>query len=449
MTTPAPVGGVGVVIVQPRAWTPDGDHNLDTIARLIERSATPIEPGDLVILPELVAAMMDRARYLRRIRDMARSLGAWLVGGSHHHTRHGRTLNSGAVAAPDGEIVVDYDKAHPYGVDAEADVDPGTRRGVVEIGGRRVLVLLCADFWHSALVHESELQTDLIAVPSFSVSRLRPPTPARTIWHHMAIGRAYEFGSFVAISDWATSASFRENPSAGVAGIAHPHPVAGQRLFDPIGRRSLAHRNLDLTVLDRLRDDRSHQRFLTVAGRPVGSIDRIDRTAGRDDLEIRATDHSDRVALAMFLRTLGPETIYRRFSSRFPSPPHWLLDAWTAGRHADRLVLVAAVQHRIVAVADVARSPVPHIGEIGLVVADGWQGRGIGTLMATTLASRLSHYGISLLLATIQADNARALRFAHSFGVPLDVQLHGREVELRISAHCGELKIGPLRSPGQ
>jgi omega-amidase len=261
----SPADVLGVVVVQPPAWTPDGDRNLDAIRAALDATPDAIQPGDLLVLPELVGASMDHARYLRRIQDTARALGVWVVGGSHHHSTRGRTVNTGAVAGPDGDLVATYDKHHPYGVDTEGGVDPGDRLGAFEVRGRQVLVLICADFWHSALLHTTDLRPDVIAVPSFSVSRLRPPTPARVIWRHMAISRAYEFGAYVAISDWATSATFAGDPSAGAAGIAHPYPGAGQRLFEPLGRRRIARRRLDVAVTDHLRDDRANRRFLTRA----------------------------------------------------------------------------------------------------------------------------------------------------------------------------------------
>ena len=280
----SPADVLGVVVVQPPAWTPDGDRNLDAIRAALDATPDAIQPGDLLVLPELVGASMDHARDLRRIQDTARALGVWVVGGSHHHSTRGRTVNTGAVAAPDGDLVATYDKHHPYGVDTEGGVDPGDRLGAFEVRGRQVLVLICADFWHSALLHTTDLRPDVIAVPSFSVSRLRPPTPARVIWRHMAISRAYEFGAYVAISDWATSATFGGRPERWRR--RHRPPLPGRRATPlrtarPAADRPPTTRSFERPATDPGRNHRSRflpaswaspMRFCTPVRRGVPSV---------------------------------------------------------------------------------------------------------------------------------------------------------------------------------
>jgi predicted amidohydrolase len=205
---------------------------------------------------------LDGSTYAEAIRSLARTTEMWIVGGSHHRRQPeadgGGLLNCGIAVDPGGDVVAEYDKLNPYGFELGAGVVPGDRLGVFDADGLRVAVLICADFYFSELLHQllATEPVDLIAVPSFSLTRLADPKPARDLWQHMAIARAYEFGAYVAVSDWAPGTPLAGVHSAGVAGFAMPHAREGERMWQPIGRSQVLGAELEPARLRSFRADR-------------------------------------------------------------------------------------------------------------------------------------------------------------------------------------------------
>jgi predicted amidohydrolase len=183
---------VRVFLVQPSRWSPDGHANFDLVEKLFAEGWTQPGHGDLVVLPELVGSDLPPADYLTRVRDLALGLGAVVVGGSHYDRTRPGTVNRGVVIDAAGEQTAEYGKLHPYGVELRDGVVPGRLGGGFRVGGRRLRVLLCADLWYSASLTPGA-GTDLLLVPAFSVTQWATPAPARALWQHMSVARAYEF----------------------------------------------------------------------------------------------------------------------------------------------------------------------------------------------------------------------------------------------------------------
>ena len=225
------------------------------LGRAVERVAAN-GSRDLLVLPEHLGADLDRTRYVVAVRLLARRLGVWVVGGSHHRRRREGLLNCGVVVDPRGDVVAEYHKRNPYRFERGIGVSAGDRSGVFDADGVRVAVLVCADFFFSELLHKLDGPVDLIAVPAFSLTRAPRPAPARTIWRHMSVSRADEFGVYVAVSDWAPGTPLAGRLSVGVAGFANPHAVDGEQLWRPIGRSQLLVQRLELSRLTAFREDR-------------------------------------------------------------------------------------------------------------------------------------------------------------------------------------------------
>jgi ribosomal protein S18 acetylase RimI-like enzyme len=67
--------------------------------------------------------------------------------------------------------------------------------------------------------------------------------------------------------------------------------------------------------------------------------------------------------------------------------------------------------------------------EIAFEVADAYQGRGLGSILASELAADARAAGITHLVATVCGDNARVIKLLKRLG-SLDVTWRGREREL-------------------
>ncbi|MFI6396264.1 carbon-nitrogen hydrolase family protein [Nonomuraea sp. NPDC050540] len=238
-----------VLMIAPAAWSPDGHDNFDAADELLEES-------DLVVLPELAGSRLPRAEYLERVSGLARRAGAYVVGGSHYDAVEGGSVNRGVVADPAGRVVAEYEKAHPYGVEHRAGVLPGRPSQTFELAGRRVRVLVCADLWYSARL---AAPVDAVLVPAFSVTQWDSPDPSRALWQHMSVARAYEFMTYVAVSDWQHGASYHGAPCAGVTGFADPYPARPAEYY----ARGAGVRVMDFERLDALRADRAGRGFVS------------------------------------------------------------------------------------------------------------------------------------------------------------------------------------------
>ena len=250
-----------VLLLEPSLVHSESADNLERIRDCLAGTRGKLSATDLVVLPERYELRADRARYEHGVAELARELGCYVIGGSQRELRGETAVNSGVAADGAGAIVGRYEKLRPYGVERQW-VEPGSRLGEFTIDGRRVLVLICADFWFVDLILRASAAPDVIVVPALSVTREPTPHFARALWQHLAISRAYEFGSYVAVSDWAEDSSLPALTAAGVAGLADPTTRDPGRLFRKLapGERS-ALLELDFDALEAFRRDRRARGF--------------------------------------------------------------------------------------------------------------------------------------------------------------------------------------------
>lgn len=259
-----------LVLVQPLlSYTRDRgnlDCILDTLRTAIAEGAA-FDPNDIVLLPEHYDLRASRDEYLTGVREVAALTGTHVIGGSHHEQRATSRVNSGVVIAPDGSLLTRYEKIRPYAREREW-VNAGETLGEVVIGGRRFLLLICADFWFSDLFDRASALPDAVLVPALSVTRKPTPDCSRALWKHLAIARAYEFGAYVGISDWAHPQAGVVPFTSGVSGFADPTREEPELLFQPVDTdagslETRAYRvfDLDFDRLDAFRRDRTERGF--------------------------------------------------------------------------------------------------------------------------------------------------------------------------------------------
>ncbi len=248
-----------LLLVQPRLSYAEGVANLDVITRVAAPFAPELGPGDVVLLPEHFDLRPSRDDYETGVSGLARRLGATVVGGSHHEDRGGTRINSGVVANAAGDIVARYEKVRPYALERER-VNDGQAFGEVTIGGRAVLVLICADFWFSDLFARATTLPDVVLVAALSVTRKPTPDYSRALWKHLSIARAYEFGTYVGVSDWAHVPTPEHLFASGVGGLADPTVVDPAAFFTPIEGGARLY-DLDFERLSAFRKDRRERGF--------------------------------------------------------------------------------------------------------------------------------------------------------------------------------------------
>jgi len=234
------------------------------VRRLAHKPGLSFSREDVLLLPELIGGDVGRREYEGFASSLAGELGCHVVAGSHHEEKRGRRLNCGVVADPRGAILTRYEKLRPYGIESKLGIAPGHSIGRFDVGRCHVLVLVCADFWYSAvLLSRLTPRPDLILIPTFSISRRASPSIARSLWRSMAISRAYEFGVYVGISDWAYPSEYHGLKSSSVAGLSDPRPRTHNGFFSKMGRRSIAPYAIDLVRLRELRRQRKTHSFLS------------------------------------------------------------------------------------------------------------------------------------------------------------------------------------------
>jgi predicted amidohydrolase len=248
-----------VVLVQPHLeYGPDADNHR-VIHELCEPLRGTLAEDDVLLLPEHFDLRPSRAEYEGGLRDLSRYLSCHVVGGTHHEDRGDHHVNSGIIVDRAGARVAVYEKLRPY-AEERTRVRPGTVLGEAMIGGHAVLVLVCADFWFSDLFYRAQRAPDLILVPAFSVSRKATPDYSRALWRHLSVARAYEFGAYVGVSDWAHAPSPWGASPSGVSGFADPtqiEPTSLHRALDG----SVQVFDVDFARLADLRRDRVTRGF--------------------------------------------------------------------------------------------------------------------------------------------------------------------------------------------
>ena len=249
-----------LVLLQPTLRAFETRSNIDTISSVLKTTAGKISPDDVILLPEHFSFSDDPEEYDNYIKELASVSGCTVVGGSHHRTVDGKHINYGAAVGPDGRCIGTYTKQRPY-FNEQNVVTPGNHVGEFTINGRNFLILICADFWYSDLILNANTLPDVILVPALSVSRKQTPEYSASLWRHLAISRAYEFGVYVGISDWGKDSSLPKHRTCGVGGFADPTQVVPQNLFQSIAETGISVFSLDFSALEKFRDDRRMRGF--------------------------------------------------------------------------------------------------------------------------------------------------------------------------------------------
>src|SRR3954452_16846683 len=112
----------------------------------------------------------------------------------------------------------------------------------------------------------------------------------------------------------------------------------------------------------------------------------------------------DRAALLRLFEACSEATIVGRFFAVLRSFPGAYLDGALAAlpKAHDAVVLRYGDGLHVAGLASVvARPDDPRSAELGVLVADGWQGRGLGRSMVETLLSRAARRGVEELAASV------------------------------------------------
>ena len=131
------------------------------------------------------------------------------------------------------------------------------------------------------------------------------------------------------------------------------------------------------------------------------------RDGGRAITAVRPVRPEDLAELGCFFAGLSVGSRYLRFCAPV-TPTHGLLDL-LAGRHARVDAIVAVANGVIVGHAMAADDRDGRATDVGVVVADAWQRRGVGAALMRALVARARARGVMSLAMDVLPGNRRVL----------------------------------------
>ena len=150
---------------------------------------------------------------------------------------------------------------------------------------------------------------------------------------------------------------------------------------------------------------------------------------------------------------LSAETVYMRLLGPLTALIDEQARQLATVDYQTRMALVGVVQEqgdeRVVALAhygvidpEAVDGPDAGAAEVGIVVRDDYQNRGLGTLIIRHLVRYACAHGVRIMLATVHLQNERILSFIAKSGVPYEKKLLGGEA-WEIRADLAGLQLPP------
>ena len=159
-------------------------------------------------------------------------------------------------------------------------------------------------------------------------------------------------------------------------------------------------------------------------------------TRGGVDIFIRPIKPEDAPLLLEFFHGLSRESIYYRFFSPLKSISKEMLARFTQLDYDRDMALVAMEQsqaeEKIVGVARLMSKAGGIEPEFAVVVADPWQGKGIGVALMEHLIAIAKERGITSIWGFVLAENTHMLALARKLGSAISRVPGENQYELRI-----------------
>jgi GNAT superfamily N-acetyltransferase len=154
--------------------------------------------------------------------------------------------------------------------------------------------------------------------------------------------------------------------------------------------------------------------------------------------EIRQAGYADVAAIAAFLDALSLRARYLRFFTGALSASPAVLRVLAGG--GDHIDAVVAVENGVI-IGHAMAADIPSSGpvtEIGVVVTDACQGRGIGSALVRTLAARARARGITTATMEVLTENRQVVAM---------ITDHWPTARHDVSGACATIRV-PLPQPG-
>jgi acetyltransferase len=150
---------------------------------------------------------------------------------------------------------------------------------------------------------------------------------------------------------------------------------------------------------------------------------RTEHTSDGTAFEVRPIRPDDAQREREFIAALSPATRYQRFQHDLREPDAGLIERFVNVDQHRTMALVAVAKQRgrerIVGVARYAADNDQEC-EFAVVVADDWQGRGVGTTLIPLLFEHAAREGFEVIYGMVLADNERMMDLAKWLGLRVE-----------------------------
>lgn len=161
-------------------------------------------------------------------------------------------------------------------------------------------------------------------------------------------------------------------------------------------------------------------------GRYPAELERAWQPSGAAPLLLRPLRQDDLARERAFIERLSAQTLYLRLQYSANSASERDLQRLLDLDYYDRLAIAAvasdAGEDQIVGVSRYARIAGSRRAECAIVVADEWQGRGLGSELMRALVAAAVERDIDCLEGTTLAENGRIAEWARRFGFNVQTQ---------------------------
>lgn len=170
----------------------------------------------------------------------------------------------------------------------------------------------------------------------------------------------------------------------------------------------------------------------------LAGFDRIVTLPTGERLRLRPIRPDDAPRLSEAYERLSQQSAYQRFFTIMRRlPPDWsrlLANVDYQRRFALVLEDLGSSDGRLIGVARYEPTTEPDTVEIAVTVQDGWQGKGLGTMLLKELLQAAARNGLHRFRAYVLADNRRMLHTLARHTQVQERRLQGGVVELLLSA---------------
>ncbi len=154
------------------------------------------------------------------------------------------------------------------------------------------------------------------------------------------------------------------------------------------------------------------------------------------DLFVRPIRPEDAPLLVELFESLSPKSVYMRFFSPLKHLPHNMLARFTQIDYDREIALVALpdsrLQEKMLGVARVINERNQKHAEFSVVVADQWQGKGIGSELLKRCLAMAKERNIETVWGSVLTENAQMLKLGKKLGFKIKRVPEANEYELRI-----------------